>query len=181
MPDNRPYSDYYRSVSPEEPPLPQLADNMGERFETFVTAIAQIYRCIHRLKSDEMAAFGLKGAHVMVLYQLQQHEQGLTAVQLAQVCEEDKAAISRTVAELKNLGLVSQAETKIRRYRLPITLTEKGREITGQMNRKIVEAVMENGYGYSTQDRDLFYRILLKISDNLQAACAERDSREDQA
>ena len=173
MTEHRPYSDYFRSVPQEEAQFHIDDSTVKDRFETFVTAITQIYRCVHRLKSEEMARFGLKGTHVMVLFQLQQHEEGLTAVQLSQACEEDKAAISRTVAELRHLGLVDHQQSKVRRYRLPIRLTDKGREITRQMNEKIVQAVMVNGYGYTVEERTLFYRVLLKISDNLQSACAD--------
>lgn len=173
MSDTRPYSDYYRSVPKEEMQFSPDQATTKERFEIFVTAITQIYRCIHKIKNEGMAAFGLKGTHVMVLFQLQQHPDGLTAVQLSQACEEDKAAISRTVAELRELGLVADPQSPVRRYRIPITLTEKGREFTVQMNERIVETVMINGYGYSNEDRKTFYRVLLKIARNLQHAGEE--------
>ena len=57
---------------------------MTERFETFVLSINQIYRCIQKIKSREMVELGLKGTHVMCLFQLGQHPEGLTAAELAQ-------------------------------------------------------------------------------------------------
>lgn len=143
---------------------------MNQRFETFVTAITQIYRSIQKLKSQEMADFGLKGTHVMCLYQLRQHENGLTAVQLAQACEEDKAAISRSVSELRELGLVEQNQDQGRRYRMPIVLTQAGYEVTDRMNQKILDAVMTGAQGYDAQQRETFYRVLLQVADNLQKA-----------
>ena len=144
---------------------------MKQRFEIFVTAITQIYRSIQKLKSQEMADFGLKGAHVMCLFQLQQHPEGLTSVQLAQECDEDKAAISRSIAELRQKGLVQMPESEGRRYRVSITLTDEGRAITERMNHKIVDAVMAGAQGYAPQEREIFYRVLLQVADNLQTAC----------
>lgn len=143
---------------------------MKERFETFVTAIMQIYRSIQKIKSQEMAAFGLKGAHVMCLFQLQQHPEGLTGGQLAQLCDEDKAAISRSVSALRACGLVQVPEGSGRRYRVLISLTEQGRAVTEQMDAKIIEAVMTGAQGYSQEEREIFYRVLLQVADNLQAA-----------
>ena len=145
---------------------------MKQRFETFVTAITQINRSIQRLKTSEMADFGLKGTHVMCLFQLQQHEEGLTSVQLAQFCDEDKAAISRTVSELRQRGLVDVPEGSGRRYRVQITLTPQGREIAHKMDPKIIGAVDAAAQGYTPQEREIFYRVLLKIAENLQNASA---------
>lgn len=148
---------------------------MKQRFEIFVTAISQINRSIQKLKSQEMADFGLKGTHVMCLFQLQQHKEGLTSSQLAQLCDEDKAAISRSISELRARGLVQLPETTGRHYRMHITLTDAGRSVTEQMNDKIIEAVMAGAQGYSQQEREIFYRVLLQIADNLQSACTSAE------
>lgn len=148
---------------------------MKQRFEIFVTAITQINRSIQRLKSQEMADFGLKGTHVMCLYQLQQHPEGLTSVQLARICDEDKAAISRTISELRERDLICAPRTDGRRYRVRNVLTDAGWEITGQMDQKIIDNVMAGAHGYSDEEREIFYRVLLKVSENLQAACSEEE------
>ena len=146
---------------------------MIQRFETFVTNITSIYRSIQKLKSQEMASLGLKGTHVMCLFQLRQHPEGLTSTQLAQLCEEDKAAISRALTELRERGLTAVEETPgQRRYRAPVTLTDAGREVTHQMDRKILGAVRQGAQGYTAEERDTFYRVLLQIAENLQGAAA---------
>ena len=68
---------------------------MEERFETFTVLIARISRSIKRIKADEMADFELKGPHVSCLYYLSQQD-GMTAAELCERCDEDKAAISRS-------------------------------------------------------------------------------------
>ena len=67
---------------------------MEERFETFTVLITRISRSIKRIKADEMADFELKGPHVSCLYYLSQRD-GMTAAELCERCDEDKAAISR--------------------------------------------------------------------------------------
>ena len=146
---------------------------MEKRFEIFVTAIGQISRSLQKLKSSEMADFGLKGTHVMCLYQLQRHQKGLTAAQLAHLCNEDKAAISRSVSELQNLNLVEIPEAPGRRYRKPIVLTEQGHRITDAMDQKIIDAVDTAARGYTEQEREIFYRVLLQVAENLQDACSQ--------
>ena len=144
---------------------------MKQRFETFVTAIAQINRSLQKLKASNMADFGLKGTHVMCLYQLQQHEEGLTSAQLVQLCDEDKAAISRCISELLEQGLVQNPEHSEKRYRKPITLTDAGRKITDAMDQKIIDAVITAAQGYTQEERATFYHVLLQVADNLQNAC----------
>ena len=78
---------------------------MLRRFESFVTGITVCYKYIQRIKSMEMGELGLKGAHAMCLFYLHHNPGGLTAAQLCTLCAEDKAAISRTVADLRRHGL----------------------------------------------------------------------------
>ena len=150
---------------------------MKQRFETFVTAIGQIGRSLQRLKTMEMAEFGLKGTHVMCLYQLQQHEDGLTSAQLVQLCDEDKAAISRCISELMDRGLVQSPENTLKRYRKIITLTDQGRQVTAAMDQKIIDAVVTAAQGYTQEERETFYHVLLQVADNLQKAAAAEEEK----
>ena len=144
---------------------------MIQRFEIFVNAITQIYRSIQKLKIQEMASFGLKGTHVMCLFQLQKHPEGLTSAKLTQLCEEDKAAISRALSQLQEKKLISFEEIPgQRRYRSLITLTPKGYEITSQMYEKIMNSVGVGAQGYNEEERETFYHVLLLITKNLQKA-----------
>jgi len=67
---------------------------MEERFETFTVLITRISRSIKRIKADEMADFELKGPHVSCLYYLSQQD-GMTAAELCERCDEDKAGRPR--------------------------------------------------------------------------------------
>ena len=93
---------------------------MLQRFQSFVTGVTQCYKSIQKIKATEMTEFGLKGTHVMCLFYLSQHPEGLTAAQLSQMCAEDKAAISRTLAVLQERDYIQAGEKK---YRAPLCLT----------------------------------------------------------
>ena len=97
---------------------------MQQRFETFTVLIAKISRSIRRIKAEEMSEFHLKGPHVSCLYYLTQLGP-LTAGQLCDRCEEDKAAVSRSLEYLEQNGYVTRPD---KRYRSPLTLTEKGQQ-----------------------------------------------------
>ena len=72
---------------------------MIHRFEQLTTGVSQIYKNIQRIKKLEMRSLGLKGTHVMCLYFLHSHAEGLTAADLCALCKENKAGISRILAE----------------------------------------------------------------------------------
>lgn len=80
--------------------------DMEERFETFTVLIARINRGIKRIKAEEMAEFGLKGPHVSCLYYLSCCGE-MTAAELCERCDEDKAAISRSLDDLEKNGYIT--------------------------------------------------------------------------
>ena len=112
----------------------------------------------------EMTELGLKGTHMMCLFFLYQNPEGLTAVQLCQLCAEDKAAISRTITTLKNKGFIESGE---KRYRATLTLTQSGINIAQKLDNIINQWVGFGGDGLSDDERDTFYRVLGQISNNL--------------
>ena len=73
-----------------------------------------------------MADFELKGPHVSCLYYLSLCE-GMTAAELCERCDEDKAAISRSLDDLEKNGYIACASSAGKRYKSPIRLTERGR------------------------------------------------------
>ena len=140
---------------------------MIQRFDAFVSGITSCYKFIQRIKSMEMTEFGLKGTHVMCLYYLRQNPTGLTASQLCGLCAEDKAAISRTVSELKNRGYITTLSEKA--YRAMLTLTAAGQEVARKFDHLIEGWVSIGGDGLSDEERSDFYKTLSTITDNLRA------------
>lgn len=140
---------------------------MIDRFETFTTQIAKISRNIRKIKTEEMKDFNLKSPHVSCLYYLFKNET-LTAKQLCDVCDEDKAAISRSIDYLeKNEFLTCDSKTE-KRYKSPIMLTSKGKQVGEGIANKIDNILISASKGLSEPDRKTFYKALFLISDNLQ-------------
>ena len=77
-----------------------------------------------------MQPLGLKSIHVMCLFYLQQHPEGLTASQLTTLCEEDKGAIARALSALEQKHLIAFGDHpgQSKRYRTRITLTDAGQD-----------------------------------------------------
>ena len=141
-----------------------------ERFQAFVTGISVCYKYIPKIKSLEMTEFGLKGAHAMFLFFLHSHPEGLTAAQLSQLCAEDKAAVSRSLASLLEEGYIVSDEKK---YRSRIRLTQRGEEVACRIDQMIERWVESGGDGLTEQDRDVFYSSLELIANNLRGKIGE--------
>lgn len=138
---------------------------MIRRFQSFVTGISVCYKYIQKIKSAEMTEFGLKGAHVMCLFFLHHNPDGLSPVQLTELCAEDKAAISRNIAFLQQKGYIAEGE---KRYRAKIRLTDAGKAVAEKIDMLIGQWVTFGGDGLSEEDRSTFYTVLGVIAGNLQ-------------
>lgn len=143
---------------------------MEERFKTFTVQIAKISRCIRKIKSEEMQEFNLKSPHVSCLYYLYR-QNGLTAKELCDMCDEDKAAISRSIDFLENNGYIVCSSKTEKRYRSPLSLTEKGVKIAAKIAVKIDKMVDIASVGLSEENRVILYQSLHLISSNLQKFC----------
>ena len=140
---------------------------MIQRFDAFVSGITSCYKYIQRIKSMEMTEFGLKGTHVMCLYYLRRNPAGLTAAQLCGLCAEDKAAISRTVSELRSRGYITSLSKKA--YRAMLTLTAAGQELARKFDQLIEDWVTAGGDGLTDEERSDFYKALSSIAENLRS------------
>ena len=95
-----------------------------ERFERFSFALSEISRHWHKLTTDEMNKYGLKGTHSIYLLTLSRYPEGLTAPELCQHCDRDKADVSRMVAILEKKGMLEKQATGGNMYRALLMLTE---------------------------------------------------------
>ena len=149
---------------------------MEQRFELFTALIAGLSRAIRKIKSEEMVEFHLKGPHVSCLYYL--YKQGeLTAKELCDLCEEDKANMSRTIDFLERNGYVLCATKSRHRYRAPLSLTEQGNVIGRHIAERIDRVLMAAGEGVSEEERCAMYDILSRIHTNLQKVCDAYDEK----
>lgn len=146
---------------------------MVSRFEEFSSSIFAINRCIQKIERVEMAKFGLKGPQAQCLLALARYQDGMTAGQLRDACDKDKAAISRTVAELEQEGMVERISSNGNRYRAMLKLTEHGRKAAAQVAERARIAVEAAGFGMDDAQRAALYGALRTIAGRLQTICAE--------
>ncbi len=139
---------------------------MLERFEQFSAAISAIYRDIQKIEKDEMDRLGYKGAFAQYLVLLRRNPEGLTAAEICELCDRDKAAVSRVMAEMEEKGLVVRFGSA---YRARLALTELGLDAADFVACRAQVAVLEAGKGLSDRDRVIFYEALSRVASNLQA------------
>lgn len=141
---------------------------MDASFEAFTVLISKLSRNIKRIKSEEMAEFNLKGPHVSCLYYLYLSD-SMTAAELCERTEEDKAAVSRSLEYLEAQGYLMAADQGAKRYKCPLHLTEKGRIIGQAVAEKVSRIAGEASSGISESERENMYRSLTQICDRLEA------------
>ena len=140
---------------------------MISKYEIFSTVVSSLYRDIQKIERMEMAKYGLKGPHAQCLVIMERHPEGITATKLCDLCERDKAAISRTVAELEEAGLLLRKDNHGIHYRVPLVLTEAGRQAAQNVNAVAFRAVEQAGAGLDDGQREIFYHVLGTIAQNL--------------
>lgn len=146
---------------------------MIDRFEQFVSYISAIHRDIQRIEREEMEKLGLKGAYAQYLVAMQRYPEGITAADLCEVCDKDKAAVSRAVTEMEKRGLLSRLTDRENQYRAMLRLTEAGRSAAEYVCRKAVSAVQIAAEEIDDETRKALYRALRSVSRQMQYICRE--------
>ncbi len=129
-------------------------------------------RQAHRIAAIEMEKYGLKGPHAFYLIRLSRHPDGVTATELAEMCDKDKADVSRSMALMQQKGLVARSG-KTGGYRARLMLTDEGMIAAQAICRKAERAVEIAGDGLTADDRIKLYEMLDLISENLIVLCKE--------
>ena len=140
---------------------------MKERFETFTVLINRISRNIRKIKKMEMAEYNFKNSHISCVYYLYM-EKGLTATDLCERCEEDKATISRAIEFLEQNEYIMCESKSAKRYKSPFVLTQKGNEVGKKIADKINCVLDEISVELTEEERIQFYKSLAIISSSLE-------------
>lgn len=143
---------------------------MYDRYKNFTVMILKLHRCIQKIKSEEISEFNLKSSHVSCLYYLYK-EDAMTLTELSELCQEDKSYLARSLRGLEEDGYIVCESTAKKRYNALLHLTEKGREV-GEFVAKKIDTVLEPASdGVSEEDRNVLYRSLAQITENLEKIC----------
>ena len=140
---------------------------MVDRFERFTYAIVEINRYWHKIAADEMSKYGLKGPFAHYLITLYRYPDGVTSVQLGELCDKNKADVSRALAILEEKGLAVRETQNNSYYRAKIKLTAKGRAAAEQVQQIAERAGGIGGKGLTDEHRQIFYEALERITANL--------------
>lgn len=140
---------------------------MRVTYEQFAGSVLCLSRCIQKIQRTVMAKYGLMGAHAQCLLIMSRYPEGITAAQLSQISDKDKAAISRTIVQLTQAGMVERQVKNGNAYRAPLFLTESGRQAAAEVDRLARLAVDQAGQGVTDENRQIFYATLDRIATNL--------------
>lgn len=135
-------------------------------FEQFTLTLSSILKSIKKIEGSRMSRFGLRGSHVMLLYQLGLHPEGLTPADLAESGSVDKALISRTIADLQEKELVYTLPSGGRKYKAKLALTEQGNEVAAFITSNVTEIQHQVSENIPPEELEIFYRTLFTLQAN---------------
>ena len=144
---------------------------MVERYAKFTASVSRISNCIQKIESEAMGKYGLTGSCAQYIAAMSDSTEGLTVSQLSEICMKDKAAVSRSVAQLEEKGLVCRNSQGRNVYRAPIMLTEKGKCVAEYVAQRAAVAVEIAGLDDS--ERQKMYFALDLVAKNLTEICKE--------
>lgn len=144
---------------------------MQSRYEQFSASISSIYHAIQRIEKNEMIIYGSRGIYAPYLAALHRYPEGLTAAHLGEICDRDKAAVSRTLADMEKDGLIIRQIKGDNKYRALLLLTDEGKRAAQFVACKAQFAVEEGGEGLSDQERMQLQQALARIARNLEKIC----------
>ena len=146
---------------------------MLSRYEQFSFIVSGINRHIQKLEHDEMIKHGYKGAFAQYLVAMRRYPQGITAAQLSEICDKDKAAVSRIVAEMLEKGLIVRKAASETMYRAKLTLSAEGEKVAAYIADRASAAIEAMGSELSEEQRKTLYKTLDTISDKLHTLTKE--------
>lgn len=140
---------------------------MVDRFEAFTHMISEVSQYWNKIATLEMKKYGLKGLYALYLVTLSRHSDGITAAELSEISNKDKAEISRAVSVLEKNNLVKRCNISNNSYRARILLTEEGDRVANYLCGRVKIIVEAASDGVTDEEREIFYKALGIISENL--------------
>ena len=137
------------------------------RYQQFSYIVSVINRQIQKIERDVMVKQGYKGAFAQYLMAMRRNPEGVTSAQLSEMCDKDKAAVSRVITEMIEKGLVVRKCANETMYRAKLTLTQKGAEIADYIANQGAAAVAAVNNELSKEELKMFYSNLDYIADKL--------------
>ncbi len=105
-------------------------------------------------------------SHGNILTALYENDGQLTMKQIAQIIGKDKSTITPLVNKLVDLGYITKEKNEIDKRVTYIILTEKGKQIEAKFKIISSEVAVTAYKGFSTEEKEVFLRLLKKLNNN---------------
>ncbi len=110
-------------------------------------------------------------SQIRIIFPIIHDEQGYSMKELCEISGNDKAFVSRTIAEVESKGLIERdkaTDSNERNYK--IILSKKGKEFVAAQKLKIQQTKIKMLNGVTKDELEIFIRILDKLagSDGIQ-------------
>ena len=102
-----------------------MSNTQGFPADALRRAVAKLQRQLRRLRADH----GVSASKLIILGRLNRAEAPLTAVDLARLERLQPQSLTRIIAELEELGLVSRRQSDVDRRQILINITQAGRDL----------------------------------------------------
>ena len=146
------------------------------RFEKFALLIDGVQKSIQRFKTNIAPVLGVKSVHVLWIYELFIHPEGLTSAELAVKSNIDPSLVSRELASLKRRGYITREVTSGKRnYNSRIMLTDSGRELAKRIYTTALEIQKSVSAGCTAEELKVFYAVLERLHENLNGLMKETE------
>lgn len=146
---------------------------MKDRFDRFSYALTEIYRHWHKIASQVMGEYGLKGSCSVYFTAMRGQKDGLTASKLSELSGRNKSDVSRMISQMIQKGFVRKEKVGNKSYRAKLFLTEDGNRVADHIYERAKVAVDFGGLGLDSQQRDGFFLALELIANNLRMISTE--------
>ena len=147
------------------------------RFEKFTLLIDGIHKSIHNLKITIAPHLGVKGVHVLWVWELLKNPDGLTAAELAMRSMVNRSLVSREIEALREGGYVVLSLDGGNKYNGKLRLTDKGRELAQTIGGEVMRIQNAVDEGIDKEELDAFYKTLEKLNDNFKKYNAENKEK----
>ena len=130
------------------------------RFEKFTLLIDGIHKSIHNLKITIAPHHGVKGVHVLWVWELLKNPDGLTAAELAMRSMVNRSLVSREIEALTEGGYVVLALDGGNKYNGKLRLTDKGRKLAESIGGEVMRIQNAVDEGIDKEELDAFCAAL---------------------
>ena len=145
-----------------------------ENYRLFSLYLSHLKKSVDTLEARFGERFFIKGVHPFWIYELSRYPEGLTAAELAKLCDVNRSLVSREMPILVDQGIVTvKEETAGKKYNRHFLLTEKGRSLAAQVSATAAEMQEKADQGVSPEEMEIFRRVLKTLTVNFENMLTE--------